>query len=84
MLENKRIKGVHISRYLASYISNTGMFRLYQFEEWLRTLVLNGERLTDEEIGEIKEFAALGKMEFEYAAKEFAKGNKSDKVIYYC
>lgn len=83
MLENKQIKGIHISRYLVSYISQTGIFAIWQFEDWLRTLVLNDEKLSEDEIREIIQFAAMGKLELETAAKSFAEKNTNEHVICY-
>ena len=76
MFENKKTqKGIEYSRYIASW-NNMGGTHYYgcQFAEWLKA---NG--VTDEEVHEIREMAACGKMELEVSAMRFI--NKQKKAI---
>lgn len=83
MYENKLIKGIYISRYIASWIKSGGQIgyaarRLGQtnsFMNWLRTLVIDGEHLTEEEIWRIYNFAMNGKLELEDSAEKFINQN---------
>ena len=74
MFENKVIKGIHISRYIASWIRARG--RLSNFDEWLMQLEIDGEKLTEEEIQDIWNFACCGKLELESDARKFVIGTK--------
>lgn len=82
--ENVKIKGIHISRYIASWIKSGGTMKRYlntsdpskrriesYFADWLRLLVIDGERLTEEEVLRIAYFAENGKLELEHSAEEF-------------
>lgn len=70
--ENKLIRGIHISRYLLSYYGVGGKKRLLR--KWLRTLVINGSPLTEDEIMDIIRFDN-GKLELEEQAKVFINTN---------
>ena len=48
------------------------------FKEWLKSLVINGRHLTDEEIHDILFIADNGKMELELSAKMFLKKNANN------
>lgn len=72
MFENKEINGIYISRYVASWRA-TGMKTNYIFKRWLEQLIINGRKLTAEEVAEIYSFATNGKLELETNAKLFAK-----------
>lgn len=71
--ENRLIKGIHKSRYVASWMKAGGNF--FQgggsFKKWLRQLIINNEHLTEEEIKEIYQFATNGKLELEINARKF-------------
>ena len=82
--ENKLIKGIHTSRYIASWYKVGGTMKKYvnktdpnkrriesHFADWLRTLVINGEHLTREEIDHICRLAENGKLELQESAKKF-------------
>lgn len=81
---NELINGIHISRYIASWINAGGVLktrpefrkdmridRYPTFRRWLGQLVINGRKLTDEEIRHIVNFATCGKLELESNAKNF-------------
>lgn len=75
MFENKLIRGIHISRFIMSWVRSGGVFDwryggYYDFEKWLKSL-----GLSDEEIGDIMEIAKNGKCELEISAMEFIKNN---------
>lgn len=73
MFENRVIRGIHKSRYLASWLkANNGCaFKPWKFMEWLSTLEIDGEKLTGEEIREIVNFSTDGKLELEDHARNF-------------
>lgn len=71
MFENKFIKGIHVSRYIASWLNVGGSIRSLGFELWLERLLINGEHLTEDEIRYIRNFARNGKLELETNAKLF-------------
>lgn len=70
--ENSKIKGIHISRYIASW-ANTGFPINSLFGDWLETLEIDGERLTEDEIDRIWNFAKCGKCEFQLSAKVYQR-----------
>ena len=72
--ENLLIRDIHVSRYIASYSKVSyryGVFAKYQFKDWLRQLVINGEHLTEDEVTYICNFRDNGKLELEENAKSF-------------
>ena len=68
--ENSLIKGIHKSRYVASWVKEGGKIN-YLFRKWLATLRIDGEALTDSEIQEIYYYAGNGKLELESSAMNF-------------
>lgn len=79
--ENKLVNGIHATRYVASYVNAggkiTGLPRYdSDFIHWLKQLVVNGRKLTDEEISEIYAVAQMlknGKLELESNARAWIK-----------
>ena len=72
--ENSLVKGIHKSRYVASWVNVGGYFKYsdrYRFKEWLGTLVIDDEKLTPEEIQDIYNYATNGKFELEQSAKRY-------------
>lgn len=65
MFENKTIEGIHVSRFLASWINAGGREFDGVFVIWLMKLRINGRALTNEEIREIQNFGRNGKLELE-------------------
>ena len=70
MFENRIIEGIHISRFVASWVNEGGKLN-FRFKEWLATLTINGRKLTDEEIQDIYNFGSNGKLELEASASKF-------------
>lgn len=73
MFENKLIRNIHVSRYIASWMNVGGSVGSIGFELWLERLLIDGEHLTEDEIRYIRNFARNGKMELETNAKLFLK-----------
>lgn len=77
MLENKIIRGIHVSRYVASWANSGGTFTpsaqtgRFAFRKWLSTLTIDGACLTENEIQQICNYAGNGKLELETSAKMF-------------
>ena len=74
MFENRIIEGIYISRFVASWVNEGGKLNS-KFKEWLKTLVINGRKLTDEEIQDIYNFGTNGKLELESSAAKFLNNN---------
>lgn len=76
MFENVKVKGIHATRYIMSYIRMGGNLAKRagrsEFENWLKSLGLN-----EDEIWSISEIAQNGKMELEMSATKFLAENKS-------
>lgn len=85
MFENKIFHGWHVSIYIWSWLNSGGKFNdikwdydagIYRgnFADWLRSLVIHGEHLTEDEIEYIigyKHDAHAGRIELEHSAEEF-------------
>lgn len=69
--ENIKIKGIHISRYIASWLNVTGGRSSKSMLAWLEQLEVDGERLTLDEIWRILNFARSGRFELESDAERF-------------
>ena len=84
MLENKIVRGIHISRYIASWMKSGGTFDRspwcgeIAFKAWLGTLVIDGEHLTEDEKRQICNYADNGKLELETSAKLFLRQCAND------
>jgi hypothetical protein len=65
MFENKLYKGIHATRYIASWRNSGGRWFGYEFRDWLKSLGLN-----EDEIREIWNMATCGKLELETNAKK--------------
>lgn len=70
MFENKLIKGIYVSRYIASWLHEKVRMSI-AFKQWLRTLVIDGEHLTEDEVDYIYNFATNGKLELQENASFF-------------
>lgn len=77
MLENKIVRGIHISRYVASWMKSGGTFTQSPlngrgaFRKWLGTFRIDGVCLTEDEKQQICNYADNGKLELETSAKMF-------------
>lgn len=78
--ENSLIRGIYISRYIASWLrAGVGIdFNSLRcinkhglFIAWLKSLTIDGDHLTDDEVWRIYHFAMNGKLELQESAKEF-------------
>ena len=90
MLENKVIRGIHASRFIASWAVSGGTLLghtykrtieggVYDFKDWLQSLEINSSKLSDEEVYYILDMARNGKLEFQESAKLFIKNNTKEK-----
>lgn len=70
-LDNEIINGIHITRYIASYLRRKEGFKILEFVEWLKTLEINGRHLTDDEVYRIRIIAEDGKLELQELAISF-------------
>ena len=72
-LASDMIKGIPITRYIAAWYIGGGTQSIHRVRAWLRTLIIDGERLTDDEVETIAECTVTGKLELEESAKRFLK-----------
>ena len=83
MWENKLIKGIHITRFVASWVRSggklTNRFGYDEFRQWLESLEINESKLSEEEIYDIMYIAQNGKLELEISAKQFIRNNINEK-----
>ena len=70
-LTSETIKNIPITRYIASWYIAGGNRSIHRIREWLKTLIIDGEHLSDDEIELIAECAVNGKLELEGSAKRF-------------
>ena len=75
MFENKKINGIHASRFIMSWVREGGRLGHHgedhdEFKKWLRSLGLN-----EDEINDIWILASNGKMELEASARKFINNN---------
>ena len=69
MFENSSIRGIHKSRYIASWIRSGGdLEHFWKMDGWLKSL-----GLTEEERDAIRDLATNGKLELEISAKCYMK-----------
>lgn len=75
MLENKKLDGVHYSRYIASWKNEGGDISYGDcgFSRWLRS-----HGATDREVTEITEMALMGRMELEFDCMKFIKQDEEE------
>jgi hypothetical protein len=66
MFTNEKINGIHISRYIASWINCGGNVHSEKFMMWLMHL-----GITADDAARIANYARCGKMELESDAREF-------------
>ena len=79
--ENTKIKGIHISRYMASWIKEGGGTFGPKFRKWLESIRFdagteNESCLTKSEVDRICSFAKSGKAELESDAFRFIESVK--------
>lgn len=71
--ENKTFEGIYYSRFIASYVKVNGKIYKDEFEDWLRSLTINGKKMTEDEIWDIYNLATCGKLELETNCRNFFK-----------
>lgn len=73
--ENVIVKGVHASRYIASWVKAGGGTKYFDgLREWLESL-----GVSEDEAAHIYNFARCGKLELETSAKAFLKSVQASK-----
>ena len=73
--ENKKVGGIHYSRFIASWHNATaGTDDFEDIKEWLRTLTIDGKPIPEDDINSIAHMATCGKMELEHDCEKFLDG----------
>lgn len=82
MWSNETECGIHVTRFIASWVREGGVLRTggdYEdFEGWLRTLIIDGEPLSEDDVRHILHLTKNGKMELEYSARRFLNELKTE------
>ena len=86
--ENKLIRGIPVSIYVASWYMAGGKTRTYKIKfdqiaenhaermkDWLRTLVIGSEHLTEDEVNYIYDYARTGNSELKESAWQFLRNS---------
>lgn len=68
MLENIKVNGIHMSRYIASWADS-------RFTEWLKTMGITDEKV----LHDTWEMATCGKIELEISASKYQKAHKEEE-----
>lgn len=81
--ENRTECGIHPTRFIMSWVREGGKLRrrgdgIDDFREWLKTLIIDGKPLSENDIDHIMFLATNGKMEFEYSARNFIAELKTE------
>lgn len=75
MWTNETECGIHVTRFIMSWVRMGGSLRTgrdyHNFEAWLKTLIVDGKNLSDQDVNHILDLSKNGKMELEHLAKEF-------------
>lgn len=75
MWKNETECGIHATRFIMSWVRMGGTLKYGKdyddFEEWLKTLIIDGKNLSGKDVDHILILALNGKMELEYSAKKF-------------
>ncbi len=74
--ENKTECGIHPTRFIMSWVREGGTLSRSgtgydDFMEWLKTLIIDGKPLSDDDVHHIVFLASNGKMELEGSAKAY-------------
>lgn len=80
MFENKNFEGIYYSRFIASWrnIGGEEGSNKFYFEDWLRSLTINGKRIPDNIIHDINEMRTCGKLELEMHAEAFITSERKN------
>lgn len=81
--ENKTECGLHPTRFIMSWVRAGGTFShrgigYDDFWDWLKTLIIDGKPLSDNDVDHIMFLANNGKMELEHSAKTYLKNLKTE------
>lgn len=81
--ENKTECGIHPTRFIMSWVRMGGTFSRRglgydDFKDWLKTLIIDGRPLSEDDIYHITFLASNGKMELEDSAKNFINSLKTE------
>lgn len=81
--ENKTECGIHPTRFIMSWVREGGHLRrrgdgIDDFRDWLKTLIIDGKPLSDNDIEHIMFLATNGKMELEHSARLFMEQLKTE------
>ena len=68
---SESIRGIPVTRYVASWYIGGGIRSINSVRKWLKSLMIDGEHLTDEEVETIAQCTVNGKLELEVSAKRF-------------
>jgi len=68
---SESVRGIPMTRFVASWYIGGGYQNIHQVRKWLKSLIIDGEQLTDEEIEVIAQCIVNGKLELESSAKRF-------------
>ena len=78
MLENTKVNGIHMSRYVSSWMNVGGEFigtwEDSSFSRWLKTVDVDDEQ----DIHDMWELATCGKFELERSAEKYLQANKEE------
>lgn len=74
-LASRTVKGIPITRYIVSWYNSGGTDDYSLIVKWLKTLAINGQALSEEEVHLIASCAVNGMLELESSAKKFLDDN---------
>ena len=69
--ENPLINDIYASRYIASYTNEIGTVYPTPFRQWLKSLIVNDQPLSEEDIEFLVDRAMNGKLELEEHVRRF-------------
>ena len=70
------VKGIPVTRYVASYYVGGGKQNYDMASKWLSTLTIDNQKLTEDEIRLVADCIVNGKFELQESIKEFAASYK--------
>lgn len=81
--QNMTESGLHPTRIIMSWVRVGGTFSRRgdgydDFRDWLKTLIIDGKPLSENDVNHIIFLASNGKMELEYSAKTYLKNLKTE------
>ncbi len=70
-MASDEVRGIPITRYVASWYIAGGKHSPVQVREWLKSLIINDEHLNEDEVALLFECILNGKLELEESVKRF-------------